>query len=545
MFNKDTAQRIKDAAQIYDVVAQFVTLKKSGPRYIGLCPFHNERTPSFYVTPAKGIYKCFGCGESGDAVAFLMHYKRMPYPEALQYLAAMYNIETGDTTGRPTGYSAPPPIAPRPPAHPPAPPSVIPKSVFKSTLTAYRKNNFAAFLIGRFGTQSAADLISRYAIGTALNGKVVFWYIDSRKNIRSGKTILYDPTTGKRNRDKNPDWVHTNLRFADFKLSLCWYGEHLLTKRPGAPVAIVESEKSAIIGSLYLTNFIWLAVGGIGGLPSNPDRWEVLKSRKITLYPDCDPPGKDGKSPFDRWSERAEAMRKEGYNISVSDLLEHTATEAIRAQKWDIADYLLQFDPANFQSAQDDHHAAPQPAQTTNAATAEPIPTAQSEADKNQFSDVGKMIPAADTGQVESLTGAAKRRRFTDRHTAEIFTLLMTPEGYPAAWDDPTPDAEPPAALSAQEAADLMTGFGWDAVGTWQPMQDAAPDGWQDLPDLITFFEHHNPPVGHIADAGCRIEDPAKFIDAHLMTAQAQNGKRAYLPYIERLRSLKRKMEAA
>ena len=82
-----------DAANIVDVVSEFVTLRKSGANYKGLCPFHNERTPSFYVSPARGICKCFSCGKGGNPVGFIMEHEQMTYPEALRWLAKKYNIE--------------------------------------------------------------------------------------------------------------------------------------------------------------------------------------------------------------------------------------------------------------------------------------------------------------------------------------------------------------------------------------------------------------------------------------------------------------------
>ncbi len=82
-----------DASKIEDVIGDFVSLKKRGGNHIGCCPFHNEKTPSFYVSPSKGIFKCFGCGEAGDVVTFLMKHEHYTYPEALRYLAHKYNIE--------------------------------------------------------------------------------------------------------------------------------------------------------------------------------------------------------------------------------------------------------------------------------------------------------------------------------------------------------------------------------------------------------------------------------------------------------------------
>ena len=93
MIDKQTVDKILDAAQIVDVVSDFVTLRKRGVNYIGLCPFHDEKTGSFTVSPAKGIFKCFGCGKGGGPVHFIMEHEQLDYPGALKYLAKKYHIE--------------------------------------------------------------------------------------------------------------------------------------------------------------------------------------------------------------------------------------------------------------------------------------------------------------------------------------------------------------------------------------------------------------------------------------------------------------------
>jgi DNA primase len=93
MIPYETVDRIIDAARIEEVVGDFVTLKRRGANYTACCPFHNEKTPSFYVSPSKGIYKCFGCGKSGTAVGFVMEHESLSYVEALKYLAKKYHIE--------------------------------------------------------------------------------------------------------------------------------------------------------------------------------------------------------------------------------------------------------------------------------------------------------------------------------------------------------------------------------------------------------------------------------------------------------------------
>lgn len=93
MIDQATIDKIMDAAQIVDVVSEFVTLRRRGVNYIGLCPFHNEKTPSFSVSPSKGVCKCFSCGKGGNVVHFIMEHEQLSYYEALKWLAKKYNIE--------------------------------------------------------------------------------------------------------------------------------------------------------------------------------------------------------------------------------------------------------------------------------------------------------------------------------------------------------------------------------------------------------------------------------------------------------------------
>lgn len=93
MIDQATIDRILDTAQIVDVVSEFVTLRRRGVNYIGLCPFHNEKTPSFSVSPSKGVCKCFSCGKGGNVVHFIMEHEQLSYYEALKWLAKKYNIE--------------------------------------------------------------------------------------------------------------------------------------------------------------------------------------------------------------------------------------------------------------------------------------------------------------------------------------------------------------------------------------------------------------------------------------------------------------------
>ncbi|MGN6353753.1 MAG: DNA primase, partial [Parafilimonas sp.] len=97
MIAPQTIEQITNRIDIIDVVGEFVKLKKRGANYLGLCPFHNEKTPSFTVSPSKEIYKCFGCGKSGNTITFLMEHEKYSYAEALKWLAQRYNIEIQET----------------------------------------------------------------------------------------------------------------------------------------------------------------------------------------------------------------------------------------------------------------------------------------------------------------------------------------------------------------------------------------------------------------------------------------------------------------
>ena len=101
MISPHTIQQITNRIDVMDVVGEFVKLKKRGTNYLGLCPFHNEKSPSFTVSPAKEIYKCFGCGKSGNSITFLMEHEKFSYVEALRWLAARYNIEIEETEASP------------------------------------------------------------------------------------------------------------------------------------------------------------------------------------------------------------------------------------------------------------------------------------------------------------------------------------------------------------------------------------------------------------------------------------------------------------
>jgi len=321
----DHIQReIKDRADIADVVGVFLSLQRAGSRLKSLCPFHDERTPSFYVTPSKGIFKCFGCGKGGDAIHFLMEYERMSYPDALAWLANIYGIPIDGASGSQRNHP-PRRIEPRP-VKPQLPPSFTDPATFQKSLSGYDANNLVQWLCRKLGRAVVLDAVKAYHIGTAKNGGPIFWQVNIGGNVGSGHVIAYPPDDHHRIKSINPTWAHSLLGLTDetkFNWVKYWFGEHLLARYPTNKVAIVESEKTALIASIYLPHldFVWLASCGKDGL-NNRDKWKVLQGRAVTLYPDLSPPNERGETPFQDWSKIAAEMQTCGYDVSVNNFLE-------------------------------------------------------------------------------------------------------------------------------------------------------------------------------------------------------------------------------
>ena len=231
---------------------------------------------------------------------------------------------------------------PRSVAPQPNPVSFIPVEIFKASLnlTAFETNHFVQFLINLFGVEVASQLVSHYFIATSNHwkGASVFWQIDSQGNVRTGKIMLYSPATGKRVKEPFSciNWAHKVLRQPVFELKQCLFGEHLLIDKT-KPVAIVESEKTAVIASAYLPQFIWVAVGSLTNL--NSKLCNILSGRTVVLFPDL--------NGFDKWSIRLKELSHIAV-FTISDLLERNATESERNQGFDLADYLIKYDYKDF-----------------------------------------------------------------------------------------------------------------------------------------------------------------------------------------------------
>ena len=213
--------------------------------------------------------------------------------------------------------------------------------VVNRSLGRYDRNPFVQGLAELLTEEVAFDLARRYHIGTTQNGGTVFWQIDEHQAARTGKIIHYDAKTLKRVKRTSsgnevfPQWAHSKLKPVGFNLRQCLFGQHLLALNDNRPIAIVEAEKTAILCSVYLPGYRWLATGGCGA-PQFKDK-EVLSaiqaSGEVLLFPDT--------GATDKWATYAKEMRKAGVRVRIRDDLE--APNLARPPNWDLADEFLAF----------------------------------------------------------------------------------------------------------------------------------------------------------------------------------------------------------
>jgi len=215
--------------------------------------------------------------------------------------------------------------------------SFIDLNKFHKSLSQYDTNNFVTYLKTVFNIDLVDDVIEKYNIGTSKHwvGSTVFWQIDDLGNVRSGKIMLYDELSGKR--VKKPfdhiSWVHSVLKMPDFNLEQVFFGTHLIRLSSNA-IAIVESEKTAIIASICFSNITWLAAGSKDGLKI--EKFKPLKNRNIILFPDA--------NAYELWSIFAE-KHKTNFKIEVSSLIDQSVTLDEKNSGVDIADFLLRTIP--------------------------------------------------------------------------------------------------------------------------------------------------------------------------------------------------------
>ena len=355
--------KILDTADIVDVVGDFVILKKKGVRYTGLCPFHKDRHDgNFIVHPAKQCYKCFTCGAKGGVVDFLMNHEKLSYPDAIHYLGKKDNIETDMTDFNYT----PPPPRPKPE---PLPTLELPKHIMAGTVleTALAEDNLIRWI--RTGINWDAiqrkrveEVINLYCVGHGKHGHTIFWQIDEKGRLRTGKMMKYRED-GHRDKEAtwNFDFIHATLsRHWDAEkremtdeppypfphlydpskqeMRQCYFGMHLLNrwkrKDIEQDVKIVESEKTAMLMAIAYGNHakqVWMACGGLENLSREKLKPLIDQGRRIILYPD-----RDG---IDKWRVKAEQLHYD--RVTVDDNPVTKWWEPEDGDKADIADVVI------------------------------------------------------------------------------------------------------------------------------------------------------------------------------------------------------------
>ena len=242
----------------------------------------------------------------------------------------------------------------RMPEPPPRPPYLHDRAEVRALLAHPERNTLSAYWQERIGADRWDEVAKAYALGTwsegRLAGAAVYWQVDIHGNVKAGKIMQYDPSTGKRSKEeRTTSWVHfmrTRQSAGELNVEQCLFGEHLLKGWPiDQPVAVVESEKTAMIAAALMPSFLWVAVGSMGAFTLA--KLQALTGRKVLAFPDL---SRDG-SAFTKWRERAIELGHLFASIHVSDILERKATEADRNDGLDIGDHLLRSDDRTVKSS--------------------------------------------------------------------------------------------------------------------------------------------------------------------------------------------------
>ena len=344
-----TEDKIKDAANIVDVVGDFIELRKRGVEYQGLCPFHDDHTlGNFSVNPNKNCYKCFSCGAGGDAVKFLMEYKgsRLSYPDALRYLAKKYSISIPDDNDD-ERWKHIKPAKPREIVEVHKELLVMPRSMVLMTAKNQQPNIFIDwFRHLPWANDPTNNQLSRvketlwlYCVGGWTDGRVCFWQIDEQGRPHGGKLMRYG-NDGKRDKTENPGWMHNqkgireqlDLEHNEYRATL--FGLHLLNRYPQATINIVESEKTALICANaygHPERSLWMACGGLKFLKLESLQPLIDQGRRVWLWPD-----KDG---VEDWKQKCEHLLSDRVSITTRYLEENWVPDD--GEKADVADIIL------------------------------------------------------------------------------------------------------------------------------------------------------------------------------------------------------------
>lgn len=325
---KDIIDSILSRAKIEEVVGDFIQLKKSSVRYLGLCPFHDDHhMGSFVVYPKQNVFKCFVCEAKGGAVDFLMMHEKLSYPDAIRWLGKKYNIVVDDV---PLDYTPPPPR----PTPPPLPTLVLPRNMVRQRMTGMEHDNLVRYICEQvqWGNEQRARIphvLFDYCVGHSTIRQqygdhefTVFWQIDAEGHPRTAHYMKYKPDGHRLKENEGKyvtDWMHSLLDRGGYRnyfdperqeARQCLFGEHLLKHYPNATVKLVESEKTALLMAIAYGNNatqVWIACCGASNLTRERLKPLIDQKRNIILYPD-----RDG---VKLWKQKADAIYYDGISI--------------------------------------------------------------------------------------------------------------------------------------------------------------------------------------------------------------------------------------
>jgi len=318
-------------------------------------------------------YKCPNCGHQRKFTRYIDIETKELLPDHVgrcdredkcgyHYKPKQYFEETNHERLSPSKYNRP--YQPIKKIEPKKPIDFLPEEILDKSVLNWEQNNFSQFLIQSFGYEVAEEIAGLYQLGSSKLWKssTCFWNIDIELNIRQAKVMHFTIGDNKINRTKSHQlaykWnekkreYYEDINFSDkiFKagkkilnnqeanLLDCFFGEHLFKLFPEKQIAIVESEKTAIICSIYYPNYLWIATGGVNGCKwTEYEVCKVLEGRVVVLFPDL--------GCYEKWSEKAkEIQSKVSCVIKVSSTLEKNATEEQKSEGMDLADFVLKID---------------------------------------------------------------------------------------------------------------------------------------------------------------------------------------------------------
>ena len=352
-----------------------------------ICPYHDDKHPSLHFSKKKGIFKCFVCGAKGDLFKLVMDDRNCTFPEACEWLVKEFNIVVvpdapikSNTNRRQTEwhqaslnargakeedkvnltnltnkkFSNSQILDPEKnhlsdstnscsenksvssvQSVVPLSPDLVSRSL--SLDSQFCQSVVSAGYLSERQLRNAAD---RYRLGCTKDGGVIFWEIDDHQRVHTGK-IMYYKSDCHRDKQRTPTWIHSLMKDKlpqNYELQHCLFGLHLLGAEGGS-VAIVESEKTAVILSEIIKDFIWLSCGGLQMF--KPELLAPLVNHKVIIFPDTDETGEA----FNSWLtvlQQASKLYTFKYPLRISNLLEQHTSPDQKQRKIDLVDFLFE-----------------------------------------------------------------------------------------------------------------------------------------------------------------------------------------------------------